>query len=323
MDTLKPPILQRRGRIVAPGLLGAGWSDHCQMPTPYRLDDTTIRMFFSSRDAQNQSQLFWMDIEATPPFAVKRVADRPALAQGPLGSFDSHGVMPTAVVERDGALWMYYIGWTVRADVPYHNAIGVARSLDGGKTFERFLPGPVIGTGPHEPYFCGTGDIAKHGDRWVMRYMSATGWRMVAGKPEPRYHLKQAWSEDGIHWDQSGEVAVDYLDEDEGGIARATVLSRPDGYWMWFCHRGIADYRGRGARAYRLGLAWSPDGETWQRLTGAQVFDTPPSAGAFDAHMECYPAIFETAGETYLFYNGSDFGQTGIGYATLKESTSR
>ena len=193
-----------------------------------------------------------------PPFRIKGIAEHPALAPGKLGAFDSHGVMPTAVVPRNDELWMYYIGWTVRADVPYHNAIGVARSADGGRTFERLVPGPVVGTGPHEPYFCGTGDVAKIGDRWVIWYMSATEWRIVAGKPEPRYHLKQAWSDDGIIWSQDGQTAVDYENDEEGGVARATVLKRPDGYWMWFCHRGIADYRGRGANAYRLGIRRTP-----------------------------------------------------------------
>jgi len=31
--------------------------------------------------------------------------------------------------------------------------------------------------------------------------------------------------------------------------------------------------------------------------------------------MECYPAIFNGPTGTYLFYNGSNFGQTGIGFA--------
>ncbi|KXF75003.1 hypothetical protein ATN84_20135 [Paramesorhizobium deserti] len=216
---------------------------------------------------------------------------------------------------------MYYIGWTVRADVPYHNAIGVARSQDGGETFERFLPGPILGAGPFEPYFCGTGELGRIDGQWVMWYMSATGWRVVNGKPEPRYHLKQAWSEDGIIWKQDGSIAVDYASDDEGGVARATVLKRADGYHMWFCHRGIANYRGHGANAYRIGRAVSLDGRSWKRLTEEPAFAAPPQTDDFDESMECYPAVYENAGNTYIFYNGSDFGQTGIGYATLMEGT--
>jgi hypothetical protein len=318
----KPPVGVRQGVVIEPGIL-AGWSAHCQMPTPLRTSQTRLRMFFSSRDAANRSHVLWADLEAEPPWRVLEVCERPALGLGGLGTFDAQGVMPTAVVDRGDEVWMYYVGWTVRADVPYHNAIGLARSRDGGRTFERFIPGPVIGTGPFEPYFCGTGDLARIGERWVMWYMSATGWRIVDGKPEPRYHLKQAFSTDGVRWEYGGNIAVDYLSDAEGGIARATVLPVEDGYWMWFCHRGIENYRACGENAYRLGLAWSPDGASWTRLANQVVFSTEPAPAAFDRGMECYPAIYRGATGIYLFYNGSGFGQTGIGYARLHDAVSR
>lgn len=290
------------------------------MPTPLRLDEQTLRLFYCSRDAGNRAHVFWADLLARPPWTIRAVSDGPVLAPGGPGTFDAAGVMPTALVQRDGALWMYYIGWSVRADVPYHNAIGIACSTDGGQSFKRLLPGPVIGTGPHEPLFCGTGDIARIDDQWVMWYMSATEWRFIKGQPEPRYHLKQAFSDDGINWDFGQSIAIDYLDDAEGGIARATVLPDETGYWMWFCYRGVADYRGTGPNGYRIGLAWSQNGTAWQRLPQAQIFETGPGPGAFDAFMQCYPAVFKDTDQTWLFYNGSDFGQTGIGVAALRPS---
>jgi len=240
------------------------------------------------------------------------LSDGPVVAPGGPGSFDAAGVMPTAVTQRDGEIWLYTIGWSVRADVPYHNAIGLMISRDQGQTFPRGAPGPVIGPGPQEPYFCGTGELGRIGDTWVMWYMSTTEWRANQTRMEPRYHLKTATSADGIHWQQDGRVAVDYRDDAEGGIARATVRPWAGGYAMWFGSRALRDYRGTGAGGYRLGTAWSADGFDWTRLD-APVFETDP--GAFDTHMECYPALLETESGLYLLYNGNDFGQTGIGYA--------
>lgn len=317
------PIWSRRGLVLKPGLAGAGWSDHCQMPTPYRADAKTLRLFYCSRDSNNRAHVFHADIEPCPPWRVLAHSNGPVLAPGPLGSFDAAGVMPTSVVERDGVLWMYYIGWSVRADVPYHNAIGIAQSHDGGRSFARLLPGPVVGTAAREPYFCGTADVARVGDGWRMWYMSATEWRVIGDRTEPRYHLKQASSLDGITWDHGRDVAVDYLSETEGGIARATVMSGADGYWMWFCHRGLTGYHGQGPGAYRLGVAHSPDGSDWRRLPGARIFDSEPDSGDFDADMQCYPAVFETADAVWMFYNGSDFGQTGIGISKLASSGAR
>ncbi len=309
------PVWTRQGRIIAPGLAGAGWSLHCQLPTPFRVSRDRLRMYYSSRDAAIHSHVFWVDLEAAPPWRVLEVSDGPVLAPGGLGAFDAFGVMPSSLVVRGDALWMYYVGWGSRPDVPYNACIGLARSQDGWRTFERFLPGPVVGLGPFEPYGVGSSEVAWIGDRWVMWYMSVTEWRQLGDRVEPRYHIKQAFSADGIRWESDGNVALDYLSESEGGIASPTVLHDLDGYWMWFCHRGLVDYRGSGGQAYRLGVAWSPDGTTWTRLPRQTVFSTEPAAGAFDQHMACYPAIYRGETEDYLFYNGSDFGQTGIGYA--------
>ena len=300
-----------------PAPLGAGWSAHRQMPTPLLLKADRLRLFFSCRDANNRSHVFWSDFEPRPPWKFIAASEGPVLAPGGLGEFDLHGVMPTAIAVRGDEIWLYYIGWTVRQDVPYHNAIGAAKSDDGGRSFRRLVPGPVVSTGPFEPYFCGTAEVAEFNGGWIMWYMSATAWRVIDGKPEPRYHLKVALSDDGIAWRQDGRVAVDYLSDDEGGIARAAVLRKGRDYWMWFCYRGIADYRGRGQRAYRLGVARSNDAVNWTRLEREKVFSAAPAPTAFDAHMECYPALFHGPDGVYLFYNGSDFGQTGIGFAEM------
>lgn len=313
------PLLHRQGVVIPPGLPGKAWSNHCQMPTPYLLPDgKTLRMFFCSRDSNNRSHVFFVDMLARPPWTLVSKSASLVLSPGLPGTFDAVGVMPTAIVPMGDELWMYYIGWSQRLDVPYHNAIGLARSRDHGKTFERFLPGPVVGTGLNEPYFCGTADVEHRSENdWVMWYMSTTEWRMDSDRPEPRYHLKKAVSSDGINWDHGTEIAVDYIDENEGGIARATVLSGRNGHWMWFCHRGVASYRGTGNNAYRLGLACSHDGESWTRLTDPKIFADCEPDQTFDAFMQCYPAVFETDSESYLFYNGSDFGQTGIGVAKI------
>lgn len=275
-------------------------------------------MFFCARDENNRSHVFFADLMARPPWTLVSKKATLVLSPGLPGTFDAVGVMPTSLVRQGDELWMYYIGWSQRLDVPYHNAIGVARSLDNGATFERFLPGPVVGTGIYEPYFCGTADVERRTqDDWVMWYMSATEWRMDGERPEPRYNLKRAVSQDGLHWDHGQEVAIDYLNEDEGGIARATVLQKDGSHWMWFCYRGAKGYRGEGSQAYRLGVAWSQDGDTWERLPDQPVFESQPGEQDFDAHMQCYPIVFGTGAESYLFYNGSDFGQTGIGVARL------
>ena len=313
------PKWKRQGLIVKPGILGPEWSLHCQMPTPAIIDNKTLRIYFSSRDKWNRSHIFSVDLQNTPPWTVKSVTKQPILSPGDIGTFDAHGVMPTAIINNGNELWMYYIGWSVREDVPYHNAIGIARSLDAGDTFQKLFPGPVISTHTYEPYFCGTADVMVINNQWNMWYMSATEWRIIDGKPEPRYHIKQATSNDGMSWKYGKNIAIDYQSEDEGGIARATVLRDNGEYWMWFCYRGIEDYRGTGVNAYRLGVAHSYDGSDWKRIPAQQIFTTQPKPDDFDYYMECYPAVLNINDESFIFYNGSDFGQSGIGYAVRED----
>src|SRR5207244_1207524 len=104
------------------------------------------------------------------------------LPLGPLGAFDDCGVMPTWIVDVKGAKYLYYIGWTRRVTVPYHNAIGLAISTDGGRTFEKVGDGPVFGLTPEEPHFTGTACVLVDSGVWRNWYMSVVEWREVAGR---------------------------------------------------------------------------------------------------------------------------------------------
>ena len=88
----------------------------------------------------------------------------------------------------ENEIWMYFIGWTVRADVPYHNAIGLAVSCDGGDTFERRFAGPVVGSTATEPLFCSTADVIRTSDELknVVRQhdrMEGREWQAGAALP--------------------------------------------------------------------------------------------------------------------------------------------
>jgi hypothetical protein len=245
------------------------------------------------------------------------------LLPGPVGHFDAAGVMPTSVIRVGSEIWMYFIGWTVRADVPYHNAIGLAVSRDGGGVFERRFAGPIVGSTATEPLFCSTADVIRSSEGWQMWYASTTEWRDLNGKLEPRYHLKYAESADGMTWRQEGRIAVDYRDEDEAAVARATVLRDGGNYRMWFCHRDLVGYRDDSTRAYRIGYAASIDGLNWRR-SDADVFaaGTPPLPGIDDV-MQAYPAVLSVRDKQLMFYNGNGFGQTGILVATASMAAGR
>ena len=154
-----------------------------------------------------------------------------------------------------------------------------------------------------------------------MWYLSCVGWEEVLGKQEARYHLKTATSRDGLSWDRTGEVAVDFSGPNEAALVRPTVVC-DDGVWrMWFSRRGIEGFRTGGEQSYRLGYAESRDLEKWSRLDDQAGLDVAPEG--WDSEMLAYPWVFETAGQRFMLYNGNGFGQSGFGLAAWDGATPR
>lgn len=286
---------------------------HAQIPTAGGVNGDTLQILFSSRGAGNRSAIARLDVRSDAPDQILYIKPDPVLPLGDAGTFDDCGMMPSSVVEFDGIRYLYYIGWNVRNTVPYHNSVGLAFSEDGGENYHRLFMGPVMDRTAAEPYFCATTCVRIENGIWRNWYLSCTGWLQIDGQSEPRYHLKYAESRDGIHWERHGHVAIDYLNDAEGGIARASVHYDGKHYRMWFSYRSHTGYRSSSCGSYRIGYAESADGMVWRRLDDQAGIDV--SAQGWDSFMVAYPEVVEVNGRRYMFYNGNGFGTTGFGYA--------
>ena len=201
--------------------------------------------------------MFFVDVAADAPARVIARPEKPCLLPGPCGHFDAAGVMPTSVIRVGDEIWMYFIGWTVRADVPYHNAIGLAVSNDGGVTFERRFAGPIVGSTAIEPLFCSTADVVRTPEGWKMWYASTTEWCDLNGKLEPRYHLKYAESPDGMAGASRATLPSTTATKTRRLLRGPRCCATGASFQMWFCHRDLVGYRDDAARAYRIGYASS------------------------------------------------------------------
>jgi len=267
----------------------------------------------------NRNRISYIDVEAGNPLNVLYEHHSPVLDVGKLGTFDDCGVMPSWILDHDSKKYLYYIGWTVRNTIPYHNSIGLAISKNGGRTFERFSEGPLFGETYLEPFFTGTSCVLIEEGIWRNWYLSCTGWSNVEGKAEPRYHIKYAESRDGINWDRRGVVAIDYKSDCEAGLVRASVLREGNLYRMWYSYRGGIDYRTNLKTSYRIGYAESRDGISWMRMDDAAGIDVSPDG--WDSEMIEYPHVIQHHDKKYIFYNGNKFGHSGFGYAELSPRT--
>ena len=306
---------EKKGLIFAPDHNYDWMVSHAQVPLVDRVDDNTLRIYFGTRDKHNRTVTTYIEVAAEDPSHVSYVHDQPVLGLGELGCFDDSGAMPSWIVDRGSLKYLYYTGWNTSTTVPYRNSIGLAVSRDGGQTFERAFKGPLLDRTQYEPHFCAVPCVLVEDGKWRMWYLSGVRWDVFNDKPEPRYHIKYAESDDGINWDRRGIVCIDFKSENEAGIVRPSVIKDGAVYRMWYSYRGLENYRTDKKNSYRIGYAESEDGIEWVRNDEYLSLDVSPSG--WDSEMVAYPYMYADSTRKYMFYNGNGFGRSGLGYAVL------
>lgn len=289
---------------------------HAQVPIVDTNHDGFWRIYFSKRENRGKSIPYYIDVEAGNPLNILFKSSKPILNPGDKGLFDWAGIMPTELIQVDNKKYLYYIGWSNRLDVPYHNNIGLAISDDKGQNWFKFSDGPVFSTSYKEPGYVGTISIIEHQELFYGYYLSCRQWQEFDGKMEPMYDIKIATSVNLIDWTPINKVAVG-LENNEGGISKASILKIDSKYFLWYSVRNATDYRENKINSYRIKCSESTDLINWKRTTelGLDV----ENSGDWENLMVEYPHIFEFENQIYMFYNGNGFGETGFGYAILSQ----
>ena len=285
---------------------------HCHKPTPLLIDKDTIRVHFGTRDVQGKTRTTFIEIDRHDPKKIKYIHDCPVLDLGKLGTFDDCGAQVSSLAWHNGVLLMYYIGWNPNTTVPTRNAIGIAASYDGGITFQRLFDGPILDRNKEEPYYTGAVDVLREGSLWRMWYTSGTEWVIIQGRPEIRYHIKYAESENGIDWHREDVHCIVPKNAIEV-TARPCVMKDGNLYRMWYSKRDIVDFRTDRRHSYRAGYAESIDGLFWVRRDETVGIDV--SEDGWDSEAIAYPYVLKLEDKLMVFYNGNGFGKTGFGYA--------
>ncbi|OEU70991.1 MAG: hypothetical protein BA863_18840 [Desulfovibrio sp. S3730MH75] len=281
---------------------------HAAVPFIDKINDDLYRLFFTSRTKDNVSTvgnlLFDSDLN------IVKVNPNPVITPGGLGMYDEQGVTASYCLDVKDKKYLYFVGWNQGKTTPFRNAIGIAISEDGGETFQKFSNGPIVDRSPVDPCFVAGTCVMYEQNMFKMWYISCVKWEMVDGKPRHYYHLKYATSPDGINWQRDGIVAIDFKSEHEYAVSQPWVIKENGLYKMWFSYRAQP-----GIPSYRIGYADSSDGISWDRRDEDGGIDV--STSGWDSEMICYPYIYDIKGQRYMFYNGNNYGETGIGIAKL------
>jgi len=306
-------VWEKVGRVFCPSGERDWARSHAAVPCPLQLGEHRWRVFFGSRNANNEASIGYVEIDPRRPDNLLAESERPVLTKGALGAFDDSGVLPSCVLRHGGRTYLYYVGWNLGVTVPFRNFAGLAIGAEDGSKFERASIAPVIDRSDVDPFFCTNPGVIVEGKDWRCWYLSCVRWEAVGTEKKHYYNLRYATSSDGVHWSRDGRVAIDFMYPDEFAISCPHVERLKDGYGMWYSYRS-----GPRGKTYRIGYADSADGITWTRHDEAVGLDV--SASGWDSEMISYGKIFASGGEIYMTYNGNSFGRTGFGLAHLRSS---
>jgi len=281
-----------------------------------------VRIYFSCRpfnDNEGQAKSFtaFIDVDRMNLTKIIRIASKPVLPLGKLGTFDEFAVYPTSVIRNNDEVLLYYAGWTRCKSVPFNTAIGLAKSVNDGESFERLGNGPLIAPSLHEPFVISGPKIRKFNTKWYLFYLAGTKWIFYKEKPEIIYKIRMAISDDGLDWKRINKNIIDDVLEENECQAGPDVFYFKGKYHMYFVYRYGLDFRTKRNRGYKIGYAYSDDLLTWVREdknAGIEYSDI-----GWDSTMHHYPHVFELDGKHYMLYNGNDFGKNGFGLAILED----
>jgi hypothetical protein len=294
----------KRGRIFEPPGEFPWIASHAAVPIPYHLGADYFRIYFSGRDSLNRANLGYIEIDIKEPSRTLAWSAEPCLRVGNRGNFDDSGAMGDWIVRHGEDLYLYYTGWNRSVTVPFRNAIGLAISRDGGRTFLRHADGPILDRQIYDPCFVSNSCVLVDGLRWRMWYVSGLRWEVQGDALKHYYHIKYAESANGIQWDRRGTICLDFKNQNEYVISRPCVIQEDGIYKMWYSYRG---------KSYRIGYAESRDGIGWERKDDSAGIDVSDSG--WDSEMIEYPHVIVHGQDKYMFYNGNGFGASGFGFA--------
>ena len=297
---------ERRGLVFCPDNHTPWMRSHAANPVAEPLEGDLCRVYFNCRDEGNRSSIGSLVIDLNQPQKILELDTLPVLGPGQTGLFDDAGVSLGNIVRQGGKCFLFYTGWMRAISVPWMNAIGLAVAEgDGAEAggYARVSRVPILDRSEFDPFSLSYPWVCIEEDRWRMWYGSN-----LAATPHDRrtipHAIKYAESDDGITWRRTGQICVGGALTGECAFSRPCVLREDSLYRMWYSRRDDK---------YIIGYAESEDGLQWTVCDEAGGLT--PSGVGWESESTAYPCVMKHAGQTFLFYNGDDYGRTGFGLA--------
>ena len=158
--------------------------------------DNIFNIYYTSRNVKNQNIGYKLTLDKN--FNV--LDDKLILEPGRPGSCDVSGVMPTAIWGRN----LYYIGWTLRHDVPYYNYTCLAQEENGKYT----KLGPVLHADTINDGYTGTLALLHTHHTKFAYYLNCIDWLPDENNSlQPSYNIGLAVTKDEINFNNQEYIS--------------------------------------------------------------------------------------------------------------------
>lgn len=300
---------QKKGRLYKPEQDGFSHGSH---PCMVQIEESIFLLAFTRRDKNNHSHIFLSKVIVEDGNIQLTEKPKLVLSPGKKGRFDCDGVISVAFVKHQNMFYLYYVGWQNLPDNMWICDTGRAVIEVETMTMHREFSGPVFGRDKHNPLFAAaTAFHVSESGLWYSWYNSGISWTDNNEEPHHRYGIHFATSNNGVDWQSTPGLCIPFADQYEYAFGRPTVVKWENTFYMWYAHRATQHIE-----SYRIGFAWSKDGQNWTREDKNAGIDV--SEEGWDSEMICYPYVVRHQDYTYMLYNGNNYGQTGFGYAIVR-----
>lgn len=291
-------ILHRLGTIVSESMLNEWNMKYASVPFAKKIHSDVYRIFFSSRDSNNQSYGTYVDYDFKSFKLVNPPPAKPIISKGKLGHFDDSGVTMSCYIDKLKSI--YYMGWYLPLKVPFSNQIGKLEFNSNNK-LSRSRITPILGKCELEPLSFGYPWVLKNDDSYQMWYDTTLKWKSNSLK-DYKFILRSAVSSDGEKWNKTYQQNFPLL-ENELSIARPCVIKEDGIYKMW-CSINKSG-------KYKLCYAESQNGYNWNRKD--KLIKWKGRKGSWESEEQSYPFLIQCRSKEFILYNGNAYGKSGFG----------
>jgi hypothetical protein len=273
-------------------------------PTPVALDDR-IRIFCGLRGADGVSRVGYFDVDRLYPENIIGISNGFVLEVGKPGMFDENGVVPCCAIRVDGdesTIRLLYAGYQRGQQVPFSVFGGHAVSHDHGKTFVRSSQVPVTDRIEGETLFRVIHSVIRDGAGYRVWYGAGDSFITINGRLRPTYDIRSMKCDKDFHNWSTGQPVLTNVPGETYRVARPFVVKIGRELLMLY-------YKASYDEIFSIALATSTDGLVW---TDVELDFSLGAGTEWCRNMAAYPSVIVDEDRLLVFFNGDDYGSTGV-----------